>query len=138
MANYSTIQWACAGGGTTSSRIDGVTSGAALNTLALAIEGASNAAYLGYRIYTEVASPGTPVDATFQGKTDRATIVMKDASNDIVKLGWPAPVEAQTEFVNGKRVVIAATIETLRAAMSVATGKVLTAESSSFRSKNGK
>jgi len=130
MAAYSTLQFAGAKGGTTSCRIEGVTSGAALNTLGTGLLTHTNASYVGYRIYTEVATPTPPTDSPFAGVFDKAVMVFKTSGNDVVKISLPAPKASIFDWNNGKRFVLGAVMTDVATKLGAATGKTLTPSSS--------
>ena len=119
-------------------RIEGVTDGSALATLAGHMQAISNASWQGYRIETVNASKRTPLTGERSSCTVKAVFVFTDTDLRIYKMSVPAPLLSIIQQDGKGETIKLATGTDMATKLGTATGRSLTFKSGRILQKQGK
>ena len=119
-------------------RIEGVTDGAALATLAGHMQSISNASWQSYRIETTNSSKRTPLTGERSSCSVKAVFVFTDADLHIYKMSVPAPLLSIIEQTAKGETIKNATGVDMATKLGTATGRTLAFKSGRILQKQGK
>ena len=119
-------------------RVEGVTDGGKLATLAADMQNISNASWQGYRIETVNGSKRIPLTGERSSATVKAVFVFSDADNHIYKMSVPAPLLSIIQQDDKGETIKLATGTDMATKLGTATGRTLAFKSGRILQKQGK